>query len=407
MTGRRVGAVPLVLASLAVISLTTLGANPAQADRVAETGWSCLVCGDAGTTDVLLNLLLFLPLGIGLRLLGWSGRRAVMGMALLSLGIEGTQALLLAGRDASLSDLLTNSLGGATGWWAWPHAAKWRTRSLPQHRRGAARLIVLSTMVWLATGWGLRPDGTDASPWVGQPLHRWRGHDPFPGTLQGVTLNGVEVPNDPLSSTPDLTDSVALTLDLTRHEAATTERPISLLRVVDADGRQQLSATQRGDALLLSARARASGWRVRTPVWRFEGAMAIPPDVPWQFSWRWRGGRVELRSGPLPDGSARIQTIALSIGLGWVFVHPFAAAIGAPEPYRWTVLWLALFGGSIGWCLGWLPRREATSGAALTTLIFAGASLATGLPVEFVEVALLVGWLAVGIVGGSYIQQRR
>ncbi|MBP6442605.1 MAG: VanZ family protein [Gemmatimonadales bacterium] len=407
MTGRRVGALPLVLASLAVISLTTLGANPAQADRVAETGWSCLVCGDAGTTDVLLNLLLFLPLGIGLRLCGWNGRRAVIAMALFSLGIEATQALALAGRDASLSDILANSLGGAAGWWGWPRAATWRTRSLAHHRRGAALMIGLSTMVWLATGWGLRPNGSDAGPWVGQPLHRWRGHDPFPGTLQRVTVNRIDVPNDPLSSTPDLTDSVALTLDLTRHDAAPSDRPISLLRVVDGNQKLQLSVTQRGEALLVTARAQASRWRVRTPAWRFEGVMAIPPEVPWQLAWRWLGDRVELRSGPMTGDGVQVQAIALSIGLGWVFVHPFAAAIGAPEPYRWTALWLALFGVSIGWCLGWLPRRDALLGAALTTLAFAGASLATGLPVQSAEVALLLGWLSAGFAGGWYIQQRR
>ncbi|MBP9898563.1 MAG: hypothetical protein KBF28_09350, partial [Gemmatimonadales bacterium] len=76
-------------------------------------------------------------------------------------------------------------------------------------------------------------------------------------------------------------------------------------------------------------------------------------------------------------------------------------------PSRWTALWLALFGVSLGWCLGWRPRRDALLGAALTTLAFAGASLATGLPVQSAEVALLLGWLSAGFAGGWYIQQRR
>ncbi|MEI2720453.1 MAG: VanZ family protein [Gemmatimonadales bacterium] len=133
--GDRAGAGLLVLVSLAVIALTTLRANPSQLDRVAETAWTCLVCGDAGTTDVLLNLLLFAPLGVGLRWRGWSGGRAVLAICLLTLAIEGTQAFALAGRDATISDVLANSLGGAIGWWGWPRLVGW---SRSRGRRGAA-----------------------------------------------------------------------------------------------------------------------------------------------------------------------------------------------------------------------------------------------------------------------------
>ena len=401
----RASAGVLALISLAVIALTTLGSNPAQLDRVAETTWSCLVCGDAGTTDVLLNLLLFAPLGVGLRWLGWSGRRAVLAMCLLTLGIEATQAVLLAGRDASLSDVLANSLGGAIGWWAWPRLVRSVRPTVADARRGAALFILLGTLTWLATGWGLHPEGLPDTPWVGQPLHDWRGHDPFPGTLQRVTLNGIDVPNEPLPSTPDLSDSLVLRIALTRTDATTPRRPVSLLRIVDATRHAQASVTQRGEELLVSVRARASRWRVRTPVWRFDDAMAVPTNVPWQLAWRWLPDRILLTSGPVGSDARTTRTIPLSVGLGWAFVHPFAAPIGPPLDYRWTVLWLALWGLPPGWCLGMLGRREATWWAAAALGGYAGASLVSGLPIRASEIALLASWIGVGVVVAAWARR--
>ncbi|HET7241044.1 MAG TPA: VanZ family protein, partial [Gemmatimonadales bacterium] len=61
--------------------------------------------------DVFLNLLLFVPLGAGLRLAGWRWRSVVLGAALVSFTVELLQYTVVTGRDASLSDLLTNTTG--------------------------------------------------------------------------------------------------------------------------------------------------------------------------------------------------------------------------------------------------------------------------------------------------------
>ena len=73
---RRVGR-GLALAGLALVAVATL--TPASDPRHLElsTPLWCLVCGDEGGADVVANLLLFLPLAIGLRLSGWSWRRTV------------------------------------------------------------------------------------------------------------------------------------------------------------------------------------------------------------------------------------------------------------------------------------------------------------------------------------------
>jgi glycopeptide antibiotics resistance protein len=68
-------------------------------------------------TDVVLNVIVFMPLGIGAAL-RW-GRRwmipSIAAAAALSFGIELTQALEATGRFASATDVVTNTTGAALG----------------------------------------------------------------------------------------------------------------------------------------------------------------------------------------------------------------------------------------------------------------------------------------------------
>jgi VanZ family protein len=89
--------------------------------------------------DVFLNLLLFAPLGAGLRLAGWRWRSVVAAAALVSFTVELLQFTVVTGRDASLSDLVTNTTGAAV---AAALAARWRAIVLPAPR-AAARLFAL------------------------------------------------------------------------------------------------------------------------------------------------------------------------------------------------------------------------------------------------------------------------
>lgn len=386
----------VAMAAVAVILFTTLRANPAQVDRVAETAWRCLVCGEAGVTDVLLNLILFAPLGLALGCLGWRWQRALPMMLLLTIAIESSQALFLAGRDASLSDVLANSLGGGLGF------ALATTRSLAAAptatlaRRMAAVLVLLSSTTWLATGWGLRVAGDAPTPWVGQRLRQWRGHDAFAGTMGEATLNGIVLPNDPVDPTPMLRDSTTLRLALTRNDTTIPLRPVSLLRIVDRRGRTVLGVDQRGDALHVGIRMRASRFLVRTPVWSFEHAVRrMPVGTTWRGEWRWLPDRVELRYDT-GDGTTEVaESRPLSVALGWVFVHPFAAVVGPLAPW-WTALWLLLWGAPLGWCLAWVRGPERLAWALVACCSLVGASWATAIPVRGTEVAQWIGALALG-----------
>lgn len=115
---------PLLAGWLLVVAVLTLRNDPAAAARVAETPWSCILCGDAGGTDFVLNLLLFLPFGLLARAAGWRlGRLALCALA-LTIAIEVTQGTLLVGRDAALGDVVANTAGAMVGWWLFP--GSWR-----------------------------------------------------------------------------------------------------------------------------------------------------------------------------------------------------------------------------------------------------------------------------------------
>jgi glycopeptide antibiotics resistance protein len=79
--------------------------------------------------DVLVNIGIFIPLGLLLAALGWRALVAV-GLALaISLSIETTQYITNFGRTADIDDVITDTLGASIGWviaWA---IAKPRTRA--------------------------------------------------------------------------------------------------------------------------------------------------------------------------------------------------------------------------------------------------------------------------------------
>src|SRR5213594_957719 len=101
------------LLSLALVAI--LGATLFPIAGEEAGGWVvCLVCGDRSTAGVLLNVMLFVPLGAALALRPWPTDRCVLAAALLSASIEVAQ-LYIPGRDSSLGDVLSNTSGAIIG----------------------------------------------------------------------------------------------------------------------------------------------------------------------------------------------------------------------------------------------------------------------------------------------------
>ena len=144
----------LGLLGAAVVLVATLTPVKDLQGLAAGTPLLCLVCGDYGGADVAGNLLLFLPLSLGLRLSGRSWGRTVLVCGLLSFTIELLQARVVSGRDASLSDLLTNTTSaaiGATLGGVLPRMVAPRPRDAAVFLAGgiAALLFLLTASAWL------------------------------------------------------------------------------------------------------------------------------------------------------------------------------------------------------------------------------------------------------------------
>ena len=107
---RRIGGV-IAVASVAAILVATLLPDAGK----PVDSHLCIVCGTLGGVDSILNVLLFFPLGIGLALSGIPWKRAVLTACALSLTVETAQFLFVPGRDATLGDVVTNTVGGALG----------------------------------------------------------------------------------------------------------------------------------------------------------------------------------------------------------------------------------------------------------------------------------------------------
>ena len=93
---------------------------------------------------MLLNVLLFVPLGVGLALYGLRGKHALLAAFALSVLIESAQ-LLIPGRDSTIGDVLTNTLGGGIGFASCQYALVW----LRPSPRVATGLVVFWCVVWL------------------------------------------------------------------------------------------------------------------------------------------------------------------------------------------------------------------------------------------------------------------
>ena len=164
---------------VAVLFLT-LWPLPEQAYRSSLSPVTCLVCGDQGVQDVIQNIIMLLPLGLALGLAGVRPRMAALGAFGLAVLVESLQYTVITGRDASLSDVITNTAGAALGAAIAPHLPT----LLRPGRRAAATLGITATALWAAAwlfgAWALQGN-------IG--AGHWRGR--FPGDMPDApALNG-------------------------------------------------------------------------------------------------------------------------------------------------------------------------------------------------------------------------
>lgn len=332
----------------------------------------CLVCGDLGGVDVSLNVILFLPMGAALVWAGVSWRRAALACALMSLGIESLQFSVIPGRDASISDLLTNSVGGMLG------AAilhRWRSVVFPSPamaRRLCAAATALPLAVMATTAALLKPSTPDMGLW-GQWAPVQPQFEPFTGQVRDFHVNGFHVPYNLVPDHEALRRSLLAGPRLAWAEII-TGAPSSRLAAIARVGssvQEIMMFGQRGVDFVFRTRLAVRDWRLRTP------AVAIPNAFPHAGiavlleGGLTRQGWIAAVRSPLSD--LRVA-VPFSVALGWSFFLPFDHPIDESD---WWIsgLWLAAMAAPATYW-GAMVRRSG-AGSGLQDLRWSAAASAT------------------------------
>lgn len=167
-------------------------ASPGR-ESPAEVGRWCLICGERGAADAILNVLLFLPLGWAVA--RWRG---VWVAVVVGAALSGTIELLqggIAGRFSTAGDVVFNTLGAALG----AAASGWVRRG----RSPVPVLTALSAIGLVAPFALLAPAPTDGV-YYGQWTARFGNLEPYEGRVLAATLGGVAMasravePSEPL-----------------------------------------------------------------------------------------------------------------------------------------------------------------------------------------------------------------
>ena len=380
---------PLTLASLAIIGWFTLRPSLEDAEAAARLPWTCLYpCGDYGLRDALLNVGLFVPLGLGLALLGHPVR-ALLLVLLTTVTVEFSQYHWLVGRDASLRDILTNSLGGGLGV---ALAGSWRTLVLP-HARRSAWLAIGAALLWLV-GLGLtavlvRPTLPHSVYW-GQWAPELGQFAPWDGTVLSAAVNGEALPSGRLRNSERLRtlllgDSVLVTARVLAAPPTTGLAPI--VSVFDSEQREIFVLGQRGTEYFFRMRTGLS-------VLELGELTALLPDVPHarvEDTLTVRGGVVRgawyVAVESATDRAER--RIPFEAGLLWASLVPYHPVLG-PLAALWSGLWLGVLLIPAGYWAGRTPMPwwlTAAGGVAGLWLLSGLAGLATPPAAEWIGTA--------------------
>jgi len=304
---RRRAGLALTAAALVVIAVATLVPQPSEAPFVAQTPIWCLVCGQFGTLDVLLNVALFAPLGAGLLWLDLPWRRVVLIGGALSLAIETTQYFAIAGRDASLGDLLTNSAGTGLGALL---AARWRLALFPSPRQAAA-LSAAAATAWLAqvgvSGAAMLPALPQSVYW-GQRAPDLPQFERFRGELLDASVGDAPFPNLRMRNSAEIRERLlhAEALSVVAAPAEPTRALAPIVSIFDGDQREIVLVGQWREDLVFRIRSRAFDLRLRPPAVRLSAVFRGSGRDTLRLSGALEGRRFVLHaSGPHAHGRAR------------------------------------------------------------------------------------------------------
>jgi hypothetical protein len=352
----------LAVASIAVILAATVTPQSGQAD----TNLHCIICGSFGGVDAVLNVLLFLPLGVGLALSGVRPIYALFSMLLFSASIEVTQFFFISGRDANIGDVLTNTLGGALGFALANTFTVWRDPS----RRAAAALCVTWSAIWLAvqmiSSYAFAP-ALPASRYYGQIARIFGNMATFGGQVLSATIDTVDMPNFGYAKSEQFRELLrtGAPVRATVIPAAPTSRIAPIIRVADDERQEIVLLGQDHSDLVFGLRTGAATLRLRPPLFamrqafpsRSDGARLQISDT-LHLRARYAATGVEMRVDW--RRATRKRNMAVYPALGWILVLPMRWYVeGTRSEIVFSLVWLCAWTLPLGyWVACFVAARE-------------------------------------------------
>jgi hypothetical protein len=360
----------IALAALALIGAATL----AGTNENATAPW-CVPCAlrNPGLgADLVVNFLLFVPLGVGLRLAGFRAVTAISAALATSLAVELLQAYVIPGRAASVLDVVTNTMGAFVGAGG---ARRWRTAVSPGPTTGVwLALVSLAGLIVVvaASAWALTPASPQAPltvRGVPGPDARAPGGGVLRAVVDGRTVRGRDTVRLFGPGARAIRVVVALHPSPPRSHRDRSLRLVAegkrFLRIGMDDDRDELrlEVRRKGEAVRLIS----PSLRVPRPVPRPESAPAGRRDTlvlgavvaPWSM-------KLDAQAGPAYRGAeVRLHPLA-----GWSLLVPNPRS--APLGQLLTALWTAaLFVPVAYWSVAAAARRPRLIGAAASLTVAA------------------------------------
>ncbi len=263
---------------LVVFSLVTIAGLTLYPDSSTTTSnWNCIFCGTRATADLVLNILLFAPLGAGFGMLRIRAKNALILAVMLSGAVEVAQ-LVIPGRDASISDLISNAAGCWLGYALTLTAPYWIAARDPLDRRLSLAASIVAAIAIVVTGTMLQPTFTEQT-YYGQ----WTpdlGHlDWYHGQVLEATVGSSQVPSQRLEDSDTIRTLLRTgsPIHIRAVASQTTRRLSSLFSIADADENMIVLIGPRMDRLFYIFRVRAESFRLDRPALSIPDVMDLSP----------------------------------------------------------------------------------------------------------------------------------
>jgi hypothetical protein len=380
-----------VIATIALVAAATL----LSGESTVSTPSSCLICGDRGVADALLNVTLFAPFGAALAFARVRPWRIVLAGFALSVLVELLQ-LYIPGRDPSYGDLLFNTAGAGMGAAIPFLLSRWRLVARAQTGAWAAGWAAFACLVITGSALLLQPS-LPRLIYYGQWTPEFGNSERYLGRVTSAKIGDLRVRNIAIRRSDELRTRL-LAGDLLRIAVIAGPRPqwnSPVFNIYDDRRHEVLSITAQGSDLLLRYRMKASRLRLDQPSFLLRDALAnVGASAPWSVDLRLIDGGICARTE-----SASGCPLGFTVSRGWSVLLHTTFPRGVERLL--DLLWLAALFLPAGTYIN-RPRTAILAGLVCVVGLMAANALAGLLPIGLVD----VGAALCGMAAGAAIRWR-